>query len=542
MAFFKTFYDMTGSTSYTTHTIGSFDANCSSGGGTFRWIDGVPNVSITNIPGIRIKPTKSTVGYWERVYDGPINVGWFGCQNTTTTPLTFAQLGISQGTLNIRYGTGFATTADYYDTTAVRYALQYMSTINNQSLIFEPKEYWLSRACTLPTKITTNPMGRNMFVINGNGAMIRKVGTAQFNFFERIPADTTVDDQYIDTSFVFENFTADGAGGVWQNSGYAFLFLGASYGSIITNIHLKNFDYGLRLEFCMNTVVSEVFTNNITSYSVILKNGSWTGSGLSNSSSNVSEVNHVRVFNDSLNQIAGIAIIDADTCVVRQCIVEGTGTPQYGILWDSLNSTVTPNGRVEDCHIETVCTKAAVFVIPRSSTNIIVDNMYIQYAQNIVGQQAAAFPSTVYPKVTIMNIPYWPTGTKFLNIGTGNRWDLRDIMINSYLTTDTQIVCASSTSAVASASGSGSLVTYTTSAPHSFCVGQRITVTGLTPSGYNVTNGVITTVGSSTFTVAGSTTGASSGTGSATQGQLWDTTTANGTIPSASNVDWKAPL
>ena len=250
---------------------------------------------------------------------------------------------------------------------------------------------------------------------------------------------------------------------------------------------------------------------------------------------------HVRVF-DSLNQIAGIAIIDADTCVVRQCIVEGTGTPQYGILWDSLNSTVTPNGRVEDCHIETVCTKAAVFVIPRSSTNILVDNMYIQYAQNIVGQQAAAFPSTAYPKVTIMNIPYWPTGTKFLNIGTGNRWDLRDIMINSYLTTDTQIVCASSTSAVASASGSGSLVTYTTSAPHSFCVGQRITVTGLTPSGYNVTNGVITTVGSSTFTVAGSTTGASSGTGSATQGQLWDTTTANGTIPSASNVDWKAPL
>jgi hypothetical protein len=156
--------------------------------------------------------------------------------------------------------------------------------------------------------------------------------------------------------------------------------------------------------------------------------------------------------------------------------------------------------------------------------------------------EAAAFPSSAYPKVVINNIPYWPTGTKFLNIGTGNKWDLSNVLINSYLTSNTQIVSPSSTSTVSSASGSGSLMTYTTAAPHSFVAGQRVTVTGLTPTTYNVTNGVITSVGSSTFTVAGTETAASSGTGSATQGQLWDTTTANGTIPSSGNVRWTTPL
>lgn len=543
MAFYKYFWDLSSSTTYTTHTIGSFDANCTTGSGTFRWVPFVNNTSITNIPGIRIKPTAQSTGYWERVFDGAVNVGWFGCQNTTSTPSTFASLGVSQATLDARYGAGFATTADYYDNTAIRYALYMMgSSAGYQSLNFEAKTYWLSRSCELPVTYATGGNPRNMFIIDGNGANIRKVGVDQFDYFRRVPStNTDAVNIYINTGFTFKNFKADGSGGTWQSSGYSFLFLGATYGSIIENIFLQNFDNGIRLEFCMGANVTNIFTNNIKSYSLWIKPGSWTGAALTNASSNVCEVSHIRVF-DSINQIAGIAILDSDTSVIRQCIVEGTGTPQYGILLDSLNSTVAPNGVIEDCHIETVCTKGAVYVKPRSSTSINVNNIYVQYAQNIVAMEAAAFPSSAYPKVVINNIPYWPTGSTFLNIGTGNKWDLSNVQINSYLTSNTQIVSPSSTSVVSSASGSGSLMTYTTAAPHSFVAGQRVTVTGLTPTTYNVTNGVITSVGSSTFTVAGTETAASSGTGSATQGQLWDTTTANGTIPSSGNVRWTTPL
>ena len=541
MAFFKTFYDMAGSTSYTTHTVGSFDANCSTGGGVFRFVEGVPNASITNIPGIRIKPSNSTVGYWQRVYDGPVNVGWFGCQNTTSAPSTFATLGVSQATLDTRYGIGFATTSDNYDTTAIRYALKFMETLGNQGLIFEPKVYWLNRTCELPVSISGGKTGRGMFVIDGNGATIVKSGTSQFNFFQRIPADNTVAvNTYIDNGFTFKNFNANGSSGVWQNSGYAFLFLGATYGSIIENIFLTNFDTGIRMEFCMNATVTNIFTNNITSYSVWAKTGSWTGAALANASSNMVEISHIRVF-DTNNQIAGVALLDSDTSVISQIIVEGTGTPQYGILWDSLNSTVAPNGIVKDCHIETVCTKASVYVKPRSGTKIYVSNIYVQYAQNIVGLEAAAFPSSAYPVVVIDQIPYWPTGSKFLNIGSGNKWQMSEVIINSYLTTSSQIVTASSTSSVSSASGSGTVITYTTSAPHSFVEGQRVTVTGLTPTGYNVTNAVIISVGGSTFDVSGTTTGASSGTGTAVGASLWDTTTVNSSIPSSSRVNWTAP-
>lgn len=541
MAFFKTFYDMAGTTSYTTHTIGSFDANCTSGGGVFRFVEGVANASITNIPGIRIKPTNSTVGYWERVYDGPVNVGWFGCQNTTSAPLTFAALGVSQNTLNARYGVGFASTTDNYDTTAIRYALKFMETLGNQSLIFEPKTYWLNRTCELPVNIVGGKTGRGMFVIDGNGATIVKSGVSQFNFFQRIPADNTIAvNTYIDNGFTFKNFNSNGSGGVWQNSGFAFLHLGATFGSIIENIFLTNFDTGIRMEFCMNATVTNIFVNNATSYSVWVRTGSWTGAALANASSNVVEISHIRVF-DTNNQIAGVALVNSDTSIISQVIVEGTGNPQYGILWDSLNSTVAPNGIVKDCHIETACTKASVYVKPRSGTKIYVKNIYVQYAQNIVALEAAAYPSAAYPIVVIDQIPYWPTGSKFLNIGSGNKWQMSEVLINAYLTTNTQIVTASSTASVTSASGTGSVMTYNTSAPHSFVAGQRVTVTGLTPTGYNVTNGLITSVGSTTFTVSGSETAASSGTGTATGASLWDTTTVNSSIPSSSRVNWTAP-
>lgn len=558
MAFFNNFYDLAASTSYVTHTVGAFDANSTSGGGNFKWVSSVPNASITNIPGIRIKPTGSTVGYWERVWDGPVNVGWFGCQNTTSAASTFATLGISQTTLDTRYGVGFATTSDNYDTTAIRYALKMMETLGYQGLIFEPKTYWLTRACDLPVNIVGGKTGRGMFVIDGNGATIVKANTLQFNFFQRIPVQGTyasINDAvaaiYIDNGFTFMNFNANGSGGVWQNSGYSFLHLAATYGSIVQNVFLTNFDTGIRMEFCMNATVTNIFVNNATSYSVWVRTGSWTGAALANASSNMVEISHVRVF-DTNNQIAGVALVNSDTSVISQIVVEGiNGHPQYGILWDSLNSSVAPNGTIQHCHIECSCSKAAVYVKPRSGTKIYVSDIYIQYPQNIIGLEAAAYPSSAYPVVVIDQIPYWPTGSKFLNIGSGNKWQMSEVLINAYLTTSTQIVTASSTSTISSASGNGTVMTYTTSTPHSFVAGQRVNVIGLvggTTGGltpvidcYNGPSLLITSVGGSTFTVAGTCTGATSTTGTAVGASLWDTTTVNSSIPTSNRVNWTAP-
>jgi len=64
---------------------------------------------------------------------------------------------------------------------------------------------------------------------------------------------------------------------------------------------------------------------------------------------------------------------------------------------------------------------------------------------------------------------------------------------------------SSSTSTITGAVSNGSTVVYTTSAAHNFQVGYLATVTGITPTGYNVANAVITAITTAspfTFTVA----------------------------------------
>lgn len=91
---------------------------------------------------------------------------------------------------------------------------------------------------------------------------------------------------------------------------------------------------------------------------------------------------------------------------------------------------------------------------------------------------------------------------------------------------------------ISSASGDGTTITYTLSDNPSFAVGSKVTVTGLSPSGYNVTNATVTAVGTNTFSVAGTQTGASTGTGSlsgvcimsGTPGEIFRFTEANTTV------------
>jgi len=67
------------------------------------------------------------------------------------------------------------------------------------------------------------------------------------------------------------------------------------------------------------------------------------------------------------------------------------------------------------------------------------------------------------------------------------------------------------------ASGDGTTITFTSATVHNLAVGLTITMTGFTPTGFNVTNAVITSIPTDkTFTVAGTTAGSSSGTGSIT--------------------------
>ena len=82
---------------------------------------------------------------------------------------------------------------------------------------------------------------------------------------------------------------------------------------------------------------------------------------------------------------------------------------------------------------------------------------------------------------------------------------------------------SSGASSITAAAGDGITVTYTHSGSNTLSVGQNVSISGLTPSGYNVSNAAITTVPSATtFTILNSTSGSISTVGSlSTQCSTW---------------------
>lgn len=204
--------------------------------------------------------------------------------------------------------------------------------------------------------------------------------------------------------------------------------------------------------------------------------------------------------------------------------------------------------------------------IPNINTSNVTDfsqafvSMFITYAPNIDTSNVTDL-SLLFNDTNIAVIPNWNVrnATGLGLVGTSNGC-LQSIQLtgarvsfsvaNNALSASalnnlyTSLAGLGNTS-VNNAVGDGSNVVYTTSANHVYIVGQNITVTGLTPAGYNVTNANIIAITNDTFTVANTTTGTSSGTGTANGGSNsrvitvtnnWGTTTDDTTI--ATNKNW----
>jgi hypothetical protein len=112
------------------------------------------------------------------------------------------------------------------------------------------------------------------------------------------------------------------------------------------------------------------------------------------------------------------------------------------------------------------------------------------------------------------------TGSGTANVNSSFSSDVEES--NGFL-----VPSASNNDSVTGASGDGAIVTYTYGGSNSLVVGQFISITGMVPAGYNLSNSVILTAPTATtFTVANSTTGAVTTSGSLfTQCSTWDRVT-----------------
>jgi hypothetical protein len=173
MATIPYFWDLRTFTTYVSVLVDRFDVNCSTGGGFFRWVT-ANNTLITNIPGFRVKPNATTTGYWQRVFDGPIKVDWFGTNGLTTTLL--AQ-GINQTEANLRYGTNFVNaTTDTYDFAAIKTAFRLAESPGYGAVEFSHREYYINRGVKLPrfqVDSSGTKLGQSFFDISGRASLIK---------------------------------------------------------------------------------------------------------------------------------------------------------------------------------------------------------------------------------------------------------------------------------------------------------------------------------------------------------------------------------
>lgn len=423
MAFFNTFYDLKTSTAYNTHTVGTFDANTSSGGGTFRWVK-ANNTSISDIPGFRIKPSGTNTGYWERIFDGPASVGWFGTINTSSQG-TLASYGFTQAQLDARYGlANLVLTTDTYDTAAIKYAFYLMQEVRGfQTLTFESKDYYITSTCYFPGLFTPNSTRNINYSIEGNGAWIydhNSVTTAMDYFGSRLPANSTEAAAWQRRRFVIKNFLFNGQGSIATGSGKAAILLGETYNSEVCYNHFEYFDTAIKARFAMNT---DIYHNNIVNHTgdaIVVTYGSDWGGTTANGASNHSRVIKNRIYGNASSG-KGIYIRGASGIVIDDNIWEGDGSSgiagTHAVYFDNAGATTVKECTIKSTHVERSHATGGSFFYIRGTTGMYtIEKPYVQYAGTLV---ELVSQGGAYPEVKLSGIGYIPNDCKLKGDNTG---------------------------------------------------------------------------------------------------------------------------
>ncbi len=416
MAHYKTFWDLQNSQAYSTHTVERFDTNSTTGGGTFRWIQ-ENNTSITNIAGFRIKPTSTTLGYWERETNGDIwSVDWFGCVNTSSQALLSTYY--TQPQLDTMYNTGSnsntVTTTDTYDTAAIKFAFNCMENKLTYALKFSKKSYYLTSTCNVPLRVNIGTSEREyaLFVIEGRGAQMEvhssKSATA-FDLWGRVMNNNTQANTEVNTAFNINNLSFRGTSSLQKG-----LHLKATYNSIIDSCTFTNLSTGLHLRFCMGTRVTNCIVQKIASVGINVDtgdssvySGGWTGASYasSNAQSNSTEIYKCRFWNGHTPAALAIAVNGCSGIEINQPIFEGTtGTSDrpwnHAVYFHARGSGNVKDFTVSRCHLECKYNTSAIYLNLSGGGKATVTGIYSQYDNTLVHTD----DNGAYSKVTVSNI------------------------------------------------------------------------------------------------------------------------------------------
>lgn len=418
------------STSYNSQHVRAFDENINpnTGGGYFYWIKVANNASIKDIPGIQIRPSGTTKGYWRREVSGPICVDWFGPANSSsqlTLNNYYAQSRLDSMTADIR--TFDVTISNYNsDDLAIQIAFWTMEMTGYRSCMFNPNKYYIKSSHYLPRSGTSPQVAdKQLFGIEGRSSEVILL-TAGITFMDRYPANQTDAETLIHGNFRIENFVITKSGAIADTRG---LRLTCTYNSQLSNIVCKTLSIGIEARWSMDATITGCESNSCTTAGIIIDKGDWDGATYSNSQSNCVEINGYRDF--GANGTYAIYIADASNVTVNRPILEGNGG-MWGLFVDTRASPLVKEFECNNLYGETEYDSAAIFL--RAADGVYTFNRTFFRSggatpYNFIYVSAAA---NSYPQINLYNVPYWDTGARLVqrNYASGTTnwcWDVQNV-------------------------------------------------------------------------------------------------------------------
>lgn len=414
----KHFWDLKSCTSYQAHWVDQFAPGITTGGGYFKWIVG-NNASITDVPGVRIKPTGTTSGYWMRDIEDGLSAEWFG---PTHANQTIASLGISQASADTYWGSGTTTVAsDTPDRAALNTMFDAAYTLGVHKLRLNGQTYYVNNTITIDKYFDPGPAVYNKFSldINGGGSRILTTNNNTYSILKStLPTDQGEASRMVGTRFVIDNLFILG------QSNQTGIDLGPSSNSHLNNIEVEGASIGIRLRFCLKARITgfQYISLGVSDIGIQLESGEnaytaalyWASATTSNSQCNHTAILNCAFYTDVIgtSNIA-IDIRDASGVEVVDCVIEGKRWAKGISLYSQLTTVYTfkcKNSHYECVNGTLVAGNNQAFFYSRTRAGTFeIDAPYGQYPAVMADTGLSIGGASI--NLTIKNVHYWVLDT-----------------------------------------------------------------------------------------------------------------------------------
>lgn len=262
------------------------------------------------------------------------------------------------------------------------------------------------------------------WVIEGAGAKIYFDSTG---FQAKVKDQSQAANEATSNSYDIQHLILNGKG-----KGTA-IWLQAPYTNYIAKNKISGFDYGIRLNFCLNSVVEMNMCWGINEIEVSFDTGEglWSGANDNNSQSNNSSLNHHRSYGNGKMK-AAVYVHNSSTIDITSGIFEGGGG-DYAVWVDGKYSSFLKSIDINIMHIEQTYKKAAIFIEGKDG-KYNVRQIYSQYPNTLIDAK-----STGYITVNVTQSLYVHAQSKFAMSGTtkweGVAWNFTDNCFSNSVST-----------------------------------------------------------------------------------------------------------